>query len=72
MKYTKKDYKNYLNRLGDEGCLPEESFIIGGKLRRMKYGSALRIYDPIQFEVGFRTEFPDIINEYNKERNDNY
>lgn len=67
MKYTKKDWENYLNRLGDEGCLPEESFVIGGKLRRMKYGSALRKYDPIQFEVGFRTEFPEIVK-HNKER----
>lgn len=66
MKYTKKDYEDYLNRLGDEGCLPEESFIIGGKLRRMRYGSALRKYDPIAFEVSFKQDFPDVVNEYNK------
>lgn len=49
---TKKEYESILNEVGE--CLPEESFIIGGKHRRMKYGAAVRKYDPISFEIGFR------------------
>lgn len=49
---TKKKYEQYLNEVG-EG-LSEEEFIIGGKYRRMKYGTALRKYDPIAFEVGYQ------------------
>ena len=52
MKTTKKAYEKYLNEVGE--CLPEEDFIIGGKYRRMKYGTAMRKYDPIRFEVGYR------------------
>ncbi len=49
---TKKEYEQYLNEVGK--CLPEEDFIIGGKYRQMMYGTALRKYDPISFEVGYR------------------
>lgn len=48
---TKKEYENYLNSIGTS--LSEEEFIIGGKFRRGKYGTMLRKYDPIAFEVGF-------------------
>lgn len=47
----KKEYEIYLNEVGES--LQEESFIIGGKLRRIKYGAAVRKYDPIMFEVDF-------------------
>lgn len=51
---TKKKYEAYLNDIGKG--LPEEYFIIGGKYRknRNKYGTYLRLYDPIGFEVGYR------------------
>lgn len=49
---TKKDYTEFLNEIGES--FSEENFIIGGKLRRMKYGDALRKYDPIAFSVGYR------------------
>ena len=49
---TKKDYTEFLNEIGE--CLPESKFIIAGKKRRMKYGDALRKYDPIAFSVGYR------------------
>ena len=45
------DYEEYLNEIG-EG-LDEDEFIIGGKKRNMPYGTALRKYDPIAFNVGF-------------------
>lgn len=51
-KITKKKYEKYLNEVGES--LSEEQFIIGGKKRRMNYGAALRKYDPIAFEVGYR------------------
>lgn len=52
MKITKKQFEQYLNEVVE--CLPEEDFIIGGKYRRMKYGTAMRKYDPIAFEVGYK------------------
>jgi len=52
MKNTKKAYEEFLNELGE--CLPEEKFIIGGKMRRGKYGAMMRKYDTIGFEVGYR------------------
>jgi hypothetical protein len=51
MRITKKEYEEFLNEVGES--LSEENFIIGGEMRRMKYGSALRKYDPTAFEVGF-------------------
>ena len=51
MKTTKKNYTEYLNELGYN--LSEDSFIIGGKLRRMEYGDSLRKYDPIAFQIGY-------------------
>ena len=48
---TKKEYEIYLNSIG--ASLSQEEFIIGGKFRRGKYGTMLRKYDPIAFEVGF-------------------
>lgn len=50
-KYTRKAYEEYLNELSDSIC--EEAFIMGGKKRRGKYGTAQRKYDPIAFEIGF-------------------
>lgn len=66
MKYTKKEFELYLNRLGDEGGIPESGFIIGGKRRKMKYGTAMRLYDPIGFDYEFRHSFPEIVRETNK------
>lgn len=51
-KYTRKAYEKYLNELSDSIC--EEVFIMGGKMRHEKYGTALRKHDPIAFEVGFQ------------------
>lgn len=51
MKKTKNNYENYLNEVGE--TLPEESFIMNGKLRHGAYGRLLRKHDPIAFEVGF-------------------
>lgn len=48
---TRKQYELFLNDLGFED--DEEKMIIGGKLRRGKYGTMMRKYDPIAFEVGF-------------------
>jgi hypothetical protein len=48
---TKKQYEEYLNEIGE--VLPDEHFIIGGKMRRGKWGSMIRKYDPIAFQVGY-------------------
>lgn len=61
---TKKEYEQYLNEIGE--CLSEEQFIIGGKFRRMEYGTALRKYDPIAFEIGYREYINE--NDYKKNR----
>ena len=50
MRITKKEYEEFLNEVGES--LSKENFIIGGKMRRMKYGTALRKYDPTAFNVG--------------------
>ena len=55
MKKTKALYETYLNQIGP---LPEDdSWIIGGKYRfytaKGRYGYAVRVHDPIMFEVGF-------------------
>lgn len=57
MKKTKKQYEEYLNELSPEQGSDE--WIIGGKIRmglmwRNKYGTAIKRYDPIAFEVGFK------------------
>lgn len=49
---TRKQHEAYLNEIGES--LPETSLIIGGKLRKGKYGSLIRKYDPIAFEVSFQ------------------
>lgn len=56
MKATKKNFEEYLNNLSPKQGSDE--WIIGGKIRmaymwQEKYGSALRKFDPITFEVGF-------------------
>lgn len=53
---TRIKYENYLNdRSPQHG---DQKWIIGGRFRmnlmiKKKYGTALRTYDPIAFEVGF-------------------
>lgn len=51
IKKSKKEYQEFLNEVGEN--LPEEEFIIGGKLRRGKYGDMVRKHDPIGFQVGY-------------------
>jgi len=56
MKKTKKAYEEYLNSLSP--AQGSEEWIIGGSIRmyymwKEAYGSAIRKYDPIAFEVGF-------------------
>ena len=63
-KPTKKQYTDYLNEVGES--LSDNEFIIGEKKRNMKYGEALRKYDPIAFNVGYN----EYCNEkYNKKNN---
>ena len=54
-KKTKQAYENYLNELSPDYC--SEDWIIGGKDRKKnyynRYGTALRKFDPIAFEVGY-------------------
>lgn len=55
MKSTKKAYEEFLNGLP----MNEDKFIMGGKFREWycnvgKYGTCLRKYDPVAFEVGYR------------------
>ena len=55
MKSTKKAYEEFLNELP----MNEDKFIMGGKFRERycnvgKYGTCLRKYDPVAFEVGYR------------------
>ena len=65
MEITRKQYQQYLNEIGES--LSDEEFVIGGKFRKRycntKYGNALRKYDSIAFEVGYR----EYVNEHNKE-----
>lgn len=56
MKLTKKAYEEYLNGLSPEQGSQE--WIIGGVIRmaymwKKQYGTAIRKYDPIGFEVGY-------------------
>lgn len=48
-KLTKQNYEKYLNELGAEGAIKES------RCRNLeRYGSWLRVNDPIAFEVAFR------------------
>ncbi len=53
---TKKEYEEYLN--DNSPSQGSEEWIIGGVIRmsfmwQNKYGTALRRFDPIAFEVGY-------------------
>ena len=53
---TKFNYEKYLNENSPE--VESESWIIGGKRRErlaanQKYGTALKLHDPIAFQVGY-------------------
>ena len=55
-KRTKTNYEKYLNSLSPD--YESDQWIIGGKLRyrlrkSQKWGTALRTYDPIAFQVGY-------------------
>lgn len=55
MKKTKKEYVEFLNGLVDADP-GDDRWIIGGKNRytgRRNYGTMLKRYDPVGFEVGF-------------------
>lgn len=52
---TRKEYEKYLNGMSPDG--DSEEWIIGGKNRycgRENYGTMLKRYDSIAFEVGFK------------------
>jgi hypothetical protein len=56
MKKTKKAYEQYLNELSP--AQGSDEWIIGGKIRMSHmwkdwYGTALRKFDPIAFQVGY-------------------
>lgn len=56
MKKTKKQYENFLNSISP--TKGSDEWIIGGKLRMYymlyhAYGTAIRKYDPIAFQVGY-------------------
>jgi len=51
---TRKDYEEYLNEIGID--YESDEWIMGGKNRNAlypNYGTALRKYDPIAFNVGY-------------------
>lgn len=55
--FTQKAFEKYLNDLSYD--MSEDDYIIGGKMRhsyrdKRRYGSALRKYDPIAFQVGYK------------------
>ena len=52
MKKTKANYEEYLDQFAPP-CGSQE-WIIGGKRRRGSYGHAVRLHDPIAFEIGHR------------------
>jgi hypothetical protein len=59
---TKKEYEEYLNE--NSPSQGSDEWIIGGVIRmsfmwQNKYGTAIRKFDPIAFEVGFN-EFKNI------------
>lgn len=52
---SRKDYEKYLNSISPDG--DDEKWIIGGKNRycgRENYGTMIKRYDPIGFNVGYR------------------
>ncbi len=70
MKATKKNYEEYLNQNSPQQG--SEEWIIGGKIRmshmwKSQYGSAVRKFDPIAFEVGFN-EWKLNINQDEKQK----
>ena len=55
---SRKDYEKYLNSISPDR--DDEAWIIGGKNRycgRENYGTMIKRYDPIGFNVGFRGLF---------------
>lgn len=53
MKKTRKEYEAFLNEISPDN--DSEKWVIGGKNRyanRNNYGTMLKRYDPIAFEVG--------------------
>jgi hypothetical protein len=50
MRLTKKNFEEYLNELN----VSDEEMIIGGKQRYGRYGTMLRKYDVIAFNVAYR------------------
>jgi len=57
MKKTRKAYEEHLNQISFEQG--SEEWIIGGKIRMYNmwtntYGTALRKYDPLAFNVGYQ------------------
>lgn len=55
MKKSRKEYETYLNSMSPDR--DSEEWIIGGKNRycgRENYGTMLKRYDPIGFNVGYR------------------
>lgn len=54
-KKSRKDYEKYLNSISPDR--DDETWIIGGKNRycgRENYGTMIKRYDPIGFNVGYR------------------
>jgi hypothetical protein len=56
IKKSKKQYENFLNSISP--VQGSEEWIIGGTIRyyhmwKNQYGTAIRKFDPITFEVGF-------------------
>ena len=54
-KKSRKDYEKYLNSISPDR--DDEAWIIGGKNRycgRENYGTMIKRYDPIGFNVGYR------------------
>lgn len=52
---SRKDYEKYLNSISPDR--DDEAWIIGGKNRycgRENYGTMIKRYDPIGFNVGYR------------------
>lgn len=52
---TKKEYEKYLNGMSPDS--DSDKWIMGGKNRfchRENYGTMMKRYDPIAFEIGFR------------------
>ena len=62
-KKTRKEYEEYLNEISPS--FESDEWIIGGKRRNVyarknKWGTCMRVHDPIAFTVGF--------NEYDRNR----